>query len=181
MVVMLNTCCARYELTKGCIIIGAFWLVISLVVVVGAPLMMRNLEKDMDDVYQHFSDAWNSEKQKMYDITLSVLRATFYGITAMAVVDGICSIMLIFGARQDKPGLVLPWVVEQMVVLPVWALLALAFAVLSYMEGQLQRSTVSVFVLLVRAGVTVYFILVVYSQYRYLRGELVPTSPNRAV
>ncbi|XP_047099703.1 uncharacterized protein LOC124717065 [Schistocerca piceifrons] len=180
MVVMLKLPKVRCTLRKGCIIIGALWLVFSVLVIVGALLAVRKLEQIEIEEYQHYTGTVTPELRANIDFALAGYRAFFYVATTIAVMDTICSTMLILGVCWNRPHLVLPWVMQQLGVLPIRDLLGLAFAVLCYMTGHLPTATVTIIVLVVLTGTTLYFILVVYGLYRYLRGKQVPTHPIRA-
>ncbi|XP_049841812.1 uncharacterized protein LOC126292053 [Schistocerca gregaria] len=180
MVVMLKIPKVRCELRKGCIVIGALWLVFSVLVIVGALLAVRTLEQIENEEYQHYTGTITPELRVNIEFALAGYRAFFYVATTTAVMDTICSTMLISGVCWERPQLVLPWVLQQLGALPIRDLLGLAFAVLCYMTGHLPTATVTIIVLLVVTGTTLYFILVVYGLYRYLRGNQVPTYPIRA-
>ncbi|XP_049768470.1 uncharacterized protein LOC126106293 [Schistocerca cancellata] len=87
-----------------------------------------------------------------------------------AIIQAICGILLLFGAIQEKAGMLLPWVVVETLVVIASTVVGIitCIALIAVAETATAGFIAVVFVVLY-VLLSVYFLLVVYSYYQTLR------------
>jgi len=158
MVVMLRQCCCGCTLKTGTIILGVLNILGGLV----------NL---ITGIAAGVASDFVEGESKTVVVTVGVVLAVLGGILLLV------SICLIIGAAKDNPALLVPWLVFTVVFLIVNTVLNIVsaaeyFALKDIAGGAGNLVAAAIYILL-----EIYFLLVVYSLYRELKGT---APPNQA-
>ncbi|XP_063848297.1 uncharacterized protein LOC135093233 [Scylla paramamosain] len=179
---ILGSCCICLDLKVGTKIIGILNLIgaifsslsmaISLVMVmfldagVSTAKAVNEIHRSRmnDDDYM---DTQDQPKQIMELVQehLSYVKIALYVMLALALLLIITSSMLIHGVRRDRRGLLLPFIVQQLVNIVVFVGLDIAVLVLFGAHKVIIGSVLS---MLVGCLIQLYLVLVVVSQYQAL-------------
>ncbi|XP_021919343.1 uncharacterized protein LOC110829665 [Zootermopsis nevadensis] len=158
MVVMLRTCCCGWSLGTGTIIIGIVEtlggitnVILSIIAAAEAELDPRAEESVLD--------------------ALDTIKVTNILLAVVAAVLTILGVLLIAGAKRNSPSLLVPWMIYTCFYIFA-TVVSYVINTVAYSEaGKPLLAGISVIGAILNLSIQTYFILVVYSLYRELRGE----------
>lgn len=158
MVVMLRQCCCSFSLGTGTVIIGIIEMIggivnviLSIITVIEASAGPTTQEDTLDAIIT----------LKVTNIILTFIAALF---TMMAV-------LLIIGARRNKPSFLSPWMVYTCFYIFATVVSYVINTVAYVQTGDNLEACFSILRAVVTVALQTYFLLVVYSLYRELRGD----------
>jgi len=160
MVVMLRQCCCGCSLKTGAIIlgvlniIGGVWNLIS-------GIMAASV-----------SDYFDEDTKKVL-VPVGAVLAVFGAILVLV------SICLIIGAQKGNPVLLVPWMVFVIVFLVANTVLYIVYAVQYFAINDTTNGAGNIIAAIIYLLLQTYFLLVVYSLYRELKGTAPPNSAWR--
>ncbi|XP_069678896.1 uncharacterized protein [Periplaneta americana] len=150
MVVMLRQCCCGCSLKTGSIIIGVLELIAGI----------SNLVVGITSASSSYSDVEGA----------AIAIAVF---SALLIVVAIC---LITGAVNSNAFLLVPWMLFNFVFMIVYAVTNIIIAAQNIADGYPEAGAGNIIGVVIYVLLQVYFILVVYSLFRELKGTAPPTN-----
>lgn len=197
---VLNQCCCGCSLKTGTIIIAVLYVVYSLVQIGTTANSLHThqyVDEDFNLAIDNFNKFAQTDIEKHLRNTAETLDKDFGlkgkdgSITGtldkalpktqvtktqlivglvFAIIQAICGLLLLFGAIQEKAGMLLPWVVVETLVVIATTIIGIItcvalIAVAETATGGIIAVVAVIFYLLL----SIYFLLVVYSYYQSLR------------
>jgi len=158
MVIMLRQCCCGCTLKTGTIILGVLNILGGL----------ANLITGITTAV--VGDTFDAETKQV-----------FVGVGAvLAVIGGILllvAICLVIGAIKENPALLVPWMVYVIIFMIANTILYILYAAEYFSVNDAANGTGNIIAALIYLLLQTYFLLVVYSLYRELKGT---APPNHA-
>ncbi|KAJ9596638.1 hypothetical protein L9F63_012335 [Diploptera punctata] len=145
MVVMLRQCCCGCSLKTGTIIIGVLNLIAACLGFGSGGVLLSQKETEF----------------KTMGIVELILAAVLI----------IISILLIVGAMKDRPALLAPWMICAIIIMIVTIIIYIVGAAKAFQHSDSSTGVSYLISALIYSILETYFILVVYSLYRELRGN----------
>lgn len=180
---ILGSCCICLDLKVGTKVIGILNLIgaifssistaISLVMVlfldvgVSTAKTLHEIHRSRINEEDDYMDTQDQPKQIMELVQehISYVKIALYVVLALTLLLIITSSMLIHGVRTDRRGLLLPFIVQQLVNIMVFVTLDIAVLVIFGAHRVVIGSVLS---MLVGCLIQLYLVLVVVSQYQAL-------------
>ncbi|XP_023702869.1 uncharacterized protein LOC111862040 isoform X1 [Cryptotermes secundus] len=158
MVVMLRQCCCSFSLGTGTIIIGIIEMIGGITnVVLGIIAAIQASTGPMTE--ENILDA------------LITIRVTSIILTLIAALFTLMAVLLIIGARRNTPWFLSPWMIYTCFYIFA-TVVSYVINTVAYAEtGDNLEACFSVLRAVLTVSLQTYFLLVVYSLYRELRGD----------
>ncbi|XP_049841821.1 uncharacterized protein LOC126292059 [Schistocerca gregaria] len=156
--VVIHQCCCGCSLRMGTIIIAILFVSLSFVQI-GTSMYYLLTHQYIDDVVNRGE-------------LVSVIKALLIEVLVYSAMQAICSVLLLYGAIQEKSGMLLPWVVTEILVNIVMAVIGIIV-----FSGAFTSTAIAIVGLNTRVFVCIviyvlfnlYSLVVVCSYYRTLR------------
>lgn len=128
------------------------------------------MEAKNSDVYKARVGFDSRSIEKEFQVAHETVDAVITGIGIILIIFSvisairlILSLMLVFGANSDRPGLVKPWIVSAITLLTVITLINVALIIILFANGWIGTGVFVLITVFFAVVIQVYFILVVNS------------------